>query len=98
MSGEAYLGAHTLVILTADGTRWPVERGSIEPRFDPWTPDAVQLATRRSRARARRDRECELKLLAAFAQCYHGRGRFEELPKVPVELADRIARAGGLVE
>ena len=42
MSGEAYLGAHTLVILTADGTRWPVERGSIEPRFDPWTPDAVQ--------------------------------------------------------
>jgi hypothetical protein len=40
----------------------------------------------------------ELKLLAALAQCYRGKISFNQLPMIPVQMAELIIRAGGLAE
>jgi hypothetical protein len=95
-----YTGGHTHVFLGEDGTAWPTpidaaqseewrKRWSNNPRNDECGASAAPNATFKT---------YEMRLLASFAQCYRGQQPVNKLPLIPLRMAERIMRAGGLVE
>jgi hypothetical protein len=95
----SYVGGHTHVFLGEDGTSWPtpIDSCQSEEIRDRWSnnrPSENNLSV----ASNSNHKSYELKLLASFAQCYRGKLPLNRLPLIPLEMAERIIKAGGLVE
>jgi hypothetical protein len=95
--GKAGLtGVHTILRIGKDGWIWPPENEPFPAPHGRW---AVNGECDDLSAASEFDfKEHEFRLLAALAQCYRRKIDLEELPMIPIRMAELINRAGGLGE
>ena len=94
-----HFGIHTIIRPDRDGN-WPMplvdNTGIRDESSDRWDDDGYGNAAEKKRKIP--VRHFETILLAAAAKCYRGEISLKELPKIPVDLATKIIREGGLVD
>jgi hypothetical protein len=98
MSKGGYIGGHTKIFLSEDGTLWPDGADPVAKTTKRWGSDGVELVGPHERKRfvAQSGKTAELKFLAAMAAAYRNRETVKTLPRLPQGLRPYVEAAGGL--
>lgn len=97
MGSGGYVGSHTKIFLSEDGTVWPEDIVAGPAPSKRWANDAIWPDTSDQRRKSDHKKH-EFRILAAYATAFHTKTRPPSIHNVPTTLLEIIRQAGGVID